>query len=496
MILKEWFEAMDTFYQRNRLGCNLANATFKRTSVVLNELVAAIAFSMPFSGHGLNATQAHADPESQSQNKNDETHAESTQAHRKLSEIEKSRIDEYQQIEDARAKLETRAAINILQGVIEGSFFLPRPYSRAEPELNIDLRQPYIEDELREIVGSRQKGKRLLKQDASVASLLREQWGLPATTQEAAQLTRDRKLSPIESKVLIRLWQQLHHSKGSQSPFSSADQAETAIGNFQSWTAQIPFRPSAELLAMYRDIFASHLRALQVPESDHGPYLAQFDEFYDSMPYKPCLACLDTKSRTLSKHQTRENEEAGDLRKPRNILAGYDKGDFFAPDVDLRAIIAIPEFVDIARRGVRPAPEEQASELKELRSLLVELDVSSDLVQEILELRESAWQQMPESTPERITRLIWRTPGSEELEAILDYYGAHLEYTGADENIMGARLKSCRDYYALKTPANERVDSETLRDTRDNYETLMREGSRLPEDQIKAKLERFDSLSR
>jgi hypothetical protein len=496
LILKEWFEAMDIFHQRHRLGCNLANATFKRTIVVLNELVAAIAFSMPFSGHVLNATQADADPESQSPHKNDETQAESTQAHRRLSEIEKSRIDVYQQIEDARAKLENRVAINILQEVVEGSFFLPRPYSRAEPELPIDLRQPYIEDELREIVGSRQKGKRLLKQDASVASLLREQWGLPATIQEASQLTRGRKLSPIESQVLVRLWQQLHKSKGAQSPFSSADQVERAIGNFQSWTAPIPFRPSAELLAMYRNIFASHLRALQVPESDHGTYLAQFDESYDSLPYKPCPACLDTKSRALIQYQTRENEEAGNLRKPRNILADYDKGEFFAPDVDLRAIIAIPEFVDIVRRGVRPTPEEQASELKELRSLLVELDVSSDLVQEICELRESAWQQIPESLPERITRLIWRTPGAEELEAILDYYRAHLKYTGADDTIMGARLKSCRDYYASKHPPNERVDAETLRDIRDNYETLMREGSRLPEDQIKARLERFDTLYR
>lgn len=487
---------MDTFHHRNRRESDVDHDTFTRTSVVLHGLVAVMAFSMPFGGRGLNATQAYAGPDPQSQHENEETHLESAEARRRLAEREKSRIDEYQRIEDARAKLEHRAAIDILQGVIEGSFFLPRPHSRSEPELTISIRQPYLEDELRARVGSRQKGKRLLAQDASVASLLREQWGLPATIQEAAQLTRDRNLSPIESKVLIRLWQQLHQSQGSQSPFSSADQVEEAIGNFQQWTAPITFRPSAELLAMYRNIFAYHLRALKVPESDHSNYLGQFDEFYDSLPSRPCLACLDTQSRALLKYQTRENEEAGNLRKPRNILADYDKGEFFAPDVDLRAIIAHPEFVRIVRQGVRPTPEEQASELKELRSLLVELEVSSDLVQEILELRESAWQQMPESLPERITRLIWRTPGAEELEAIVDYYKDYLQSTGTDKNITLARLKSCRDYYASKPPAREAVDAETLRDMRDNYEILMREGSRLPEDQIKARLERFDALWR
>ena len=102
---------------------------------------------------------------------------------------------------------------------------------------------------------------------------------------------------------------------------------------------------------MYRNIFASHLRELQVPESDHGTYLAQFDEFYDSLPYKPCLACLDTKSRALLQYQTRENEEAGNLRKPRNILADYDKGEFFAPDVDLRAIIAGSSAESVGEKG-------------------------------------------------------------------------------------------------------------------------------------------------
>jgi hypothetical protein len=99
---------------------------------------------------------------------------------------------------------------------------------------------------------------------------------------------------------------------------------------------------------------------------------------------------------------------------------------------------------------------------------------------------------MPEAFPERITNLLWRTPGKEELEVILAFYDVFMQRENIDYEIRDARLNACRDYYTSRPQRAAPLDEQTRNDIRDNFKAMMLEVGFFSEADVENKLNRFD----
>jgi hypothetical protein len=406
------------------------------------------------------------------------------------------RISEYQLIENDKARRESRERRNLSREVKEGLFFIPDPFAVGEPTIELSFSSEHLQLELQDLLSPPLSTEyQTIELNAEVARLLHEAWESPTTFEEKLQWTRDRRLSPIELQVQIAIYKDICATQQARYPFMEAEQFANALQNFQDWVGPIPHRPPNHLVKQYRSVFAENLRTLGAHDAEYSAYLEAFDSFYASLPTKQFLANSTTKSRLLKKYQAAETEQARQNRGSRNIEVEFNKGTFFSPDLDPNATIAMRPFdppFDLANLELRPSPTEQTSELKHLRQLLAEMNLSSEVAQEVISLRQRAWQEMPEAFPERITNLLWRTPGKEELEVILAFYDVFMQRENIDYEIRDARLNACRDYYTSRPQRAAPLDEQTRNDIRDNFKAMMLEVGFFSEADVENKLNRFD----
>jgi len=230
--------------------------------------------------------------------------------------------------------------------------------------------------------------------------------------------------------------------------------------------------------------------------------LRHFHEFYDGLAPRPLQALCTTKIRALARYQA--DEDAAAAREgvvPRNLAARYERGAFFAPDIEPHLLHAAYEEAMslISEQGgldLRPTPEEQAEERERLKKVVAAMELSEGVAERIVGLRERAWQQMPEAYPPSVRKLLDRTPTSEELEAMVAFYRRGMEPSGMAGDILESRLEACKAHYAGRPPSNEPLDAETRELFRENYRGLMEHSKMGSKDEIEERLRRYEAQLR
>jgi hypothetical protein len=338
--------------------------------------------------------------------------------------------------------------------------------------------------------------------DSSIALLLRRWWEQPADLTQLDESTRDRKLSPVEIEAKIHIYRAECSRTANgigRYPFMLPQQFERALHNFYDLLGPVAYRPPDALVDTYRNGLIQELAAAGLPERISERLLVQFNEFYDSLPSRQFLAASTRQTRLLSQYQVREDSVASTDRPARNVFLEFERGSFFAPDLDPRNTIVYRRGVppcDFEDMELRPSPAEQVAELGHLESLLKTLGISAHVQEQIIAVRKKAWEGMADRYSDRFEKLIWRTPGAEELEVIASYYGARLRRKGLKPEEIECRVRSLREYYESRPQDQTPVGDETRRDIKANYEALMKQCRNLTQEQIEQRLGRFDASSK
>lgn len=392
-------------------------------------------------------------------------------------------------MEDGLARSQSREPRDLLAEAARGDFWFPREnlpiFEGGGRDVGVPVVSPKnVEESLEEAIDQLTRSEALqgsrpspLEMDALLAERLRHWWRIEHCELELPSDIGLRQLSPVEIRVRLMKHERLFHEGAFPDKFWPPEQFERAVRNFYEWLGPVVHRPTDTAVKEYRESFTNSLDVLDVEADERARMLVEFDRFYDELPDLEFLAASTSQSRALARYQREEDAAAAGVRKPRNLALAFRRGEFFAPDLDPAAIVCFipeePEFVSL-EGGCRPDEQEQVTELAHLRSLLDSFGVSPEMRERVVAGRKAAWQELPETLPDRYEKLLWRKPSAEELDTIATHYGIILRLRGLEDDAIALWVRALRDYYQSRAPEDGVFDLMTGRDRKENLK-IMRE---------------------